>query len=227
MKIRQLFDPATSSYSYLLWDGEQHEAVLIDPVLEQAERDLKLIEELGLNLRYTLETHVHADHISGGGVIREQLHSRYAVHANSRIECADWLLEEGDTISFGGYSLQALYTPGHTNTDICYSTDGYLFSGDTLLIRGSGRTDFQSGDSGAAWDSIQQQLFSLPDETVVYPGHDYNGFTRSTIAEEKAHNPRLHSGQTREGYMEIMDNMKIAKPQRIEVAVPGNMRCGL
>ena len=227
MQMRQLFDKDSSTYSYLLWDEQSREAVIIDPVLEQSERDIRLIEELGLVLRYALETHIHADHITGGGVLRERFDCNVAVHENGQVSCADVWLKQSDHILFGDYFLKVLYTPGHTNTDICYLAKEYVFTGDALLIRGSGRTDFQSGDPGQAYDSIMDQLFVLPDECKVYPAHDYNGMTVSTIGEEKRLNPRLGNGQTREGYIHIMNSMLQEKPTKIDIAVPGNQRCGI
>lgn len=226
MQLRQLFDNATGTYSYLLWDSDTAEAVIIDPVIEQFGRDSRLIEELSLNLLDSIETHIHADHVTGGGLLRERFGCRIGVHKNSRAECADLWLDEGDQVCFGGHRLNVIHTPGHTNTDICYLADGVVFTGDTLLIRGSGRTDFQSGDPGTAYDSITQRLFTLADETMVYPGHDYQGFTVSSIGEEKRLNPRL-SGKSRKDYIHIMDAMALPAPKRIDIALPGNMGCGL
>jgi sulfur dioxygenase len=228
MLIRQLFDPDTCTYTYLLWDQDSREAALIDSVLEQVDRDEKLVRELNLDLRWLLETHIHADHITGAGPLRDafQGHAQVAVHDASQSGCADILLHDGDVIKLGEQEIHVLYTPGHTDTDISYLSGRTVFTGDTLLIRGSGRTDFQSGDPGKAYDSITQKLFTLPDNTVVYPAHDYNGLSISTIGEEKAVNPRLGGGATREEYIKIMNDMDIPKPQRIDIAVPGNLKCG-
>ncbi|MCW8920359.1 MAG: MBL fold metallo-hydrolase [Sedimenticola sp.] len=227
MQLRQLFDKDSSTYSYLLWDEVTREAVMIDPVLEQSERDIRLITELGLNLRYALETHIHADHITGGGLLRERFSCLVGVHENAAAGCADIALKEGDQLRFGESSLTVLHTPGHTNTDISYLAKECLFTGDTLLVRGSGRTDFQSGDAGQAYDSITQKLFVLPDDFIVYPAHDYNGQTATTIGEEKKYNPRLGNKQTRAGYIKIMNSLVLEKPGKIDVAVPGNQRCGI
>jgi glyoxylase-like metal-dependent hydrolase (beta-lactamase superfamily II) len=227
MQMRQLFDRESSTYTYLLWDKHSREAVIIDPVLEQSKRDIKLIEELDLVLGYALETHIHADHITGGGLLRERFGCHVAVHQNGEVACADVWLKQDDKIRFGEHTLQVLHTPGHTNTDISYLAADRVFSGDTLLIRGSGRTDFQSGDAGQAYDSITQKLFALPDEFPVYPAHDYNGITSTTIGEEKRCNPRLNNNQTRDGYIRIMNSMNLEKPKKIDLAVPGNQRCGM
>lgn len=226
MQIRQLFDPKSSTYSYLLWDEQSREAAFIDSVKEQVERDRQLIEELKLNLKYLLETHIHADHITGAGDLRKHFGAQVLVHKNSDSQCADKLLNDGDIIRLNQESIKVLYTPGHTNTDISYVISGAVFTGDTLLIRGSGRTDFQSGNPGEAYDSITGKLFVLPDSTTVYPGHDYNGFTASTIGEEKQYNPRVGNGKTREEYIKIMDGMDLPKPKMIDQAVPGNLQCG-
>lgn len=227
MQIRQFFDPQSSTYSYLLWDTNTGKAALIDSVKEQIERDTRMIRELKLDLHYLLETHIHADHITGAGELRKRFDAKVLVHKNSGSQCADQLLGDKDTIMLGNEKIEVLHTPGHTNTDISYIIDGAVFTGDTLLIRGSGRTDFQSGNASEAYDSVMGKLFTLPDSTIVYPGHDYEGRTVSSIGEEKKYNPRLGNGKTREEYIEIMDNMDLPKPKMIEKAVPGNMECGL
>jgi len=229
MNIRQLFDADTSTYTYLLWDEESRETALIDSVIEQADRDEKIITELGLNLTWLLETHIHADHITASGELRRRKPqtAKVAVHKASGSSCADRLLQDGDEIRLGNQVIKVLYTPGHTDTDVCYLIDGAVFTGDALLIHGSGRTDFQSGDAGTGYDSITGKLFTLADETKVYPGHDYKGQTVSTIGEEKEFNPRIGGGRSREAYIAIMNGLKLAKPARIEEAVPGNMACGL
>lgn len=229
MNIRQLFDPATSTYTYLLWDADSGEAAVIDSVKEQVDRDQQLLNDLGLKPKYLLETHIHADHVTGSGILRERFGEQVtaAVHKASGSDCADLLLNDGDTLMLGKQTIRVMYTPGHTDTDVSFMIDGAVFTGDALLIRGSGRTDFQSGDAGTAWDSITGKLFTLADDTVVYPGHDYNGQTVSSIGEEKASNPRLGGGRSRDEYIAIMNGMDLPKPQRIEEAVPGNLHCGL
>ena len=227
MKIEQLFDPATSTYSYLLWDEKTRQAALIDSVKEQTARDIKLIKQLDLQLKYTLETHIHADHVTGSGLLRDEFNSQAAVHKNSESECADLLLSDGDTLKLGEKIIDIIYTPGHTNTDITYRVDDKLFTGDALLINGCGRTDFQSGDAKALYHSITEKLFCLDDDTIVYPGHDYNGFTSSTIGREKAFNPRLGNNKSEEEFIAIMDSLILDPPARIDIAVPGNLQCGL
>lgn len=227
MELRQLFDAETSTYSYLLWDAKTREAALIDSVDTQIDRDLQLIKELGLNLKYTLETHIHADHITASGKIRQELGSKAVVHRNSKSDCADILLADGDSIKLGEQEIRVVETPGHTDTCISYSIDGAVFTGDALLIRGCGRTDFQAGDAGMLYDSIHDKLFSLPNSTVVYPGHDYRGFRTSTIGEEKAHNPRLGNNRPKQEFVELMNALKLDPPGKIAEAVPGNLECGL
>jgi glyoxylase-like metal-dependent hydrolase (beta-lactamase superfamily II) len=227
MELRQLFDPESSTYTYLLWDTISREAALIDPVQGQVMRDIRLIRELGLTLRYTLETHIHADHITGSGLLRRTLNSIVLVHENCGSKCADILLKDGDRIPLGSGKIDVIHTPGHTSCDISYSIPGIVFTGDALLIRGCGRTDFQSGDAGTLYDSITEQLFILPGDTIIYPGHDYNGRSYSSIAEEIAYNPRIGNGRTREEFISIMDSLQLAPPQRIHEALPSNLRCGL
>lgn len=227
MQMRQLFDHSSSSYTYLLWDEGTGDAAIIDSVREQVDRDHKLIAELELDLKYTLETHIHADHVTGSGILRERLGCKIGLHANAGNACTDLRLADGDHICLGGQRLEVIHTPGHTDTDICYRTAGSLFAGDVLLIRGSGRTDFQSGDAGLSYDSITEKIFTLPDETLIYPAHDYNGFTCSTVAEERHFNPRLGSGRTRDDYIQIMESMKLDKPSQMDEAVPSNLACGL
>ena len=227
MKIEQLFDPTTSTYSYLLWDKKTKQAALIDPVKEQLERDIKLIKQLELDLVCTLETHIHADHITGSGLLRDEFGCLVALHKNSASDCADVLLSDGDTLKLGDESIDVIFTLGHTNTDISYRIAGAVFTGDALLINGCGRTDFQSGDATTLYRSITQQLFTLDDTTIVYPGHDYHGFTASTIAREKAFNPRLGNNKTEQAFVALMEALVLEPPARIDTAVPGNQQCGL
>ncbi len=227
MKLEQLFDAPTGTYSYLLWDETSKQAALIDSVLEQFERDVKLIKQLGLELKYTMETHVHADHVTASGLLRKEFGSAVMVHESSGLTCADKLLTDGDTLLLGDQSIRVIYTPGHTDTCVSFAIDGAVFTGDALLIDGSGRTDFQSGDAKALYHSITQKLFTLDGETTVYPGHDYIGMTSSTIAREKAFNSRLGNNRSEEAFVAIMDALDLEPPKRIDIAVPGNMQCGL
>jgi len=224
--IRQLFDKDTSTYTYLIADPESGEAALIDAVREQFDRDSKLIKDLGLTLKYAIETHVHADHITSAGKLREAFGAKVVLHEASGSACADVLLKDGETVQVGDIAIKALHTPGHTNADTSYLVDGAVFTGDALLIGGCGRTDFQAGNAAQLYDSITEKLFTLPDDTVVYPGHDYRGLTASTIGEEKAHNARLGQGKSKNEFIEIMDNLNLPNPARIDIAVPGNMVCG-
>ena len=227
LRVEQLFDRATSTYSYLLWDAKTRQAALIDSVKEQVTRDTVFIKQLGLELKYTMETHIHADHVTGSGLLRDEFKSQAAVHKNSNSDCADILLSDGDTLTLGDETITVIDTPGHTDTCISFHIDGTIFTGDALLINGCGRTDFQSGDSKTLYHSITKKLFSLDDDTIVYPGHDYSGFTASTIDFEKKHNHRLGDNKSEAEFMALMDALILDPPARIEVAVPGNLQCGL
>lgn len=226
MLLRQLFDYSTSTYTYLIADLSTFEAVLVDPVLEQVERDLKLIRELGLTLRYCLETHIHADHLTGTGKLRELTGCQGVVPENAQVDCADRFIGDGEVLKIGEVKIQAIATLGHTDSHMSYLVnDGCVLTGDSLLIRGCGRTDFQSGDAGTLYDHITQKLFTLPDATKVYPGHDYKGHTVSTIGEEKKLNPRF-VGHDRASFIELMNNLNLPNPKKIAEAVPANQRCG-
>jgi glyoxylase-like metal-dependent hydrolase (beta-lactamase superfamily II)/rhodanese-related sulfurtransferase len=228
MIFRQLFDAQSSTYSYLLGDAASREAVLIDPVFEQARRDAALVGELGLRLVWTLETHVHADHVTGASLLRQKLGSRIALSRAAGAEGADRLLESGEKISFGNRSLEARATPGHTGGCMTYVLDdrSMAFTGDALLIRGCGRTDFQQGDARALFRSVREQVFPLPDACLVYPGHDYRGLTASSVGEEKRYNPRLAESVGEGDFVGYMAHLGLAHPKQIEVAVPANMKCG-
>lgn len=229
MIFRQLFHRDTCTYTYLLADETTREAVLIDPVHDTVPRDTQLLRELGLTLTHTLETHVHADHITGSGLLREHLGSRSVVSVDGGAPCADVLVRDNDTIQFGNHSLIARQTPGHTNGCVSYVLDDetMVFTGDTLLIRGCGRTDFQQGDARKLFHSVHDKIFTLPDTCVVYPGHDYQGQTCSTVTEEKRHNPRLGAGRSEREFVQIMDNLKLGLPRHIHEAVPANLQCGM
>jgi glyoxylase-like metal-dependent hydrolase (beta-lactamase superfamily II)/rhodanese-related sulfurtransferase len=228
MIFRQLFDPQSSTYTYLLADRAAREALLIDPVFEQARRDAALIEELGLRLRWTLETHVHADHVTGAWLLKEKLRSRIAVSAASGAQGADKYIEPGETIAFGKRHLQARATPGHTGGCLTYVLDdaSIAFTGDALLIRGCGRTDFQEGDPGKLFRSVRAQIFSLPDECTLFPGHDYRGLTATSVGEEKLYNPRLAEGILEQDFVGYMKHLGLAHPKQMEQAVPANLQCG-
>ncbi len=229
MLFRQLFDPETSTWSYLLADETTREAVLIDPVLEQVERDLQLLRELDLTLRWALDTHVHADHVTGLGALRAHTGCQTVLSERAGTGWADRLVKQGDRVAFGDRFLEVRETPGHTDGCVTYVTDDHAmaFTGDALLIRGCGRTDFQQGDAAALYASVHAQVLSLPDQTLVYPGHDYKGRTASTVGEEKRWNPRLGAGRTSAEFVAIMAGLQLAYPKRIDVALPLNLRCGV
>ncbi|WP_375769620.1 MBL fold metallo-hydrolase [Archangium gephyra] len=224
MLFRQLFDQETSTYTYLIADETTREAALVDPVFEQVERDLQVVKELDLKLTLVLETHIHADHVTGAGRLRELTGARVAA-SDSGAPCVDLRVKDGEELALGGLRIQVLATPGHTDDSVSFRVGGKLFTGDALLIRACGRTDFQNGSAGQLYDSITRKLFTLPDETEVYPGHDYAGLTMSTIGEEKRHNPRL-AGRSREWFIEFMNGRKLAPPKKLDIAVPANRACG-
>ena len=226
LEIRQLFDTESSTYTYLVWDALTREAALIDCVKGHADRDLRLIRELDLNLKYLLETHIHADHITGAAQLRDATSARAVIHENAKNDCADLLVKDGDTLYLGKHLISVLHTPGHTDTDISYLIEGAVFTGDALLIRGCGRTDFQSGDAAQLYDSITQKLFTLPGNTIVYPGHDYKGILSSTIKEEKNYNPRLGGNRSKNAFIHVMNSLDLDPPKKMEQAIPSNLRCG-
>lgn len=191
MLFRQLFDQESSTYTYLIADPDTQEAILVDPVLAQVDRDLKLLHELGLTLCYCLETHIHADHVTGTGKLRKKTGCLGVLPANTQVDCADQLIEDGGILQLGAVLIEAIATPGHTNSHMAYRVGDHVLTGDALLIRGCGRTDLQGGDPGTLYDSVTQRLFTLPDTTLVYPAHDYQGRTMSTIGEERQWNPRF------------------------------------
>lgn len=229
MLFRQLFDLESSTYTYLLADERSRDAVLIDPVIEQADRDTQLLSELDLKLAYALDTHVHADHVTGVGTLRARTGCKTVLSERAGTGWADILVKDGDVIRFGEHGLEVRETPGHTDGCITYVTldRSMAFTGDALLIRGSGRTDFQQGDAATLYESVHQKIFSLPDETLIYPAHDYRGRTVSTVGEEKRHNPRLKTTQSRADFVETMANLQLAYPKKIDVAVPANLFGGV
>ncbi|KAL3936697.1 MAG: hypothetical protein SGBAC_008041 [Bacillariaceae sp.] len=230
MGLKQLFDDTGSStYTYLLWDTETKDCVLVDPVDVQVERDLKEIEELGLNLVYGINTHAHADHITGTGLLKQQVPAMNSIISTASQAMADLTVANGDRIVFGNRSLVVKSTPGHTEGCVSYVADdeSFVLTGDALLIQGCGRTDFQGGSAESLYKSVHSQLFSLPESTVVYPAHDYKSRTQSSIGAEVESNPRLGGGKTPEEFVEIMANLNLSYPKKIDVAVPANMRCGV
>lgn len=224
MIFRQLFDASTSTYTYLIGDEASRLAALIDPVREQLERDLRLLSELGLELRYVLDTHVHADHVTAAAALREKTGAQ-TIGGPGGAACADRCARDGDAFRLGSLEIGVLETPGHTDDSLSFLVENRVFSGDALLIRGTGRTDFQNGDAGALYDSIVQKLFRLPAATRVYPGHDYRGHTESSIGEEQVHNPRL-AGKSRAEFIALMQELQLPRPARIDEAVPANRACG-
>jgi glyoxylase-like metal-dependent hydrolase (beta-lactamase superfamily II)/rhodanese-related sulfurtransferase len=226
--FRQLFDSQSSTYTYLLGDTPRGEALLIDPVFEQARRDAALVEELDLTLVATLETHVHADHVTGAWLLRRDTGSQIMVAKDSGAEGADRNLVQDDVVAFGSRRLLVRATPGHTNACLTFVLDdrSMAFTGDCLLIRGSGRTDFQQGDPAAMYHSVHNQIFSLPDSCLLYPAHDYRGLTATSVAEERRFNPRLGGEIAVADFTGYMKNMRLAHPKLIDIAVPANLRCG-
>jgi glyoxylase-like metal-dependent hydrolase (beta-lactamase superfamily II)/rhodanese-related sulfurtransferase len=225
MFFKQLFDPASSTLTYLIADDSNHEAVLIDPVTEQVERDLLLLREHGLALKYTLETHVHADHVTAAHVLKQATGARTAVCRDCNAQGYDRLLKDGDVILFGHEEILTIATPGHTPGSVSYLWRDRVFTGDTLLIGGCGRTDFQNGSAEALWTSITEKLFALDEQILVYPAHDYKGRRVSSIGEERRFNARV-AGKTREEFLSIMNNLNLPMPAHIHEAVPANLEGG-
>jgi sulfur dioxygenase len=226
--FRQLFDPPSSTYTYLLADGGSGAAVIIDPVFEQVRRDAALIEELGLRLLYALETHVHADHVTSAWLLKQRTGCRIALAAKSGAEGADRYLVQDDVVAFGERNLQVRETPGHTNGCLTYVLDdrSMAFTGDCLFVRGTGRTDFQQGDPHAMYRSVHGQIFTLPDTCLLYPAHDYRGLTVTSVREERRFNPRLGSEIGEGDFTGYMNNLGLAHPKKMDVAVPANLKCG-
>ena len=226
MIFRQLFDQESSTYTYLIGDRTLKQALLVDPVLEQVERDYQLLHELGLTLKYCLETHIHADHITGTAKLREMTGCLGLVPEKAEITCADGFLQDREILQLGNVIIEAIATPGHTDSHAAYLVnEKAILTGDALFIRGCGRTDFQSGDAGTLYDSVTGRLFTLPDETLVYPGHDYRGHTVSTIGEEKQYNSRF-AGRDRNQFIIFMNNLNLPNPKKMMEAVPANQKCG-
>jgi len=227
MIFRQLFEPQSCTYTYLLGCEETGQAILIDPVISRMERDLAELNKLGLTLAYAVDTHVHADHITAALELKKKVGSRIAAPIAEQLPCTDINLEEGKLFQVGSVVLDPLHTPGHTAGHFAYVCRDRVFTGDALMIEGCGRTDFQQGDTDALYDSVTKKLFSLPDDTIVYPAHDYHDRHISTIAQEKKRNPRLGKGRSREEFRHIMANLNLPYPTLIDYAVPGNKQCGV
>jgi glyoxylase-like metal-dependent hydrolase (beta-lactamase superfamily II) len=230
MIFRQLFEPTASAYTYLIGCEDTREAALIDPVLETAERDLQLVAELGLTLRYTIETHIHADHVTGAARLRGLTGCKAAVPERSKADHADLAIREGEAIAIGKLRLHPLFVPGHTDDHHAYLLQGAdgarVFTGDALMIDGCGRTDFQNGDAATLFRSVHEKIFSLPDDTLVYPGHDYQQRRVSSVGQERARNPRLGGGKSIDEFVAIMAGLKLPRPKKMDVAVPANRECG-
>jgi sulfur dioxygenase len=226
MIFRQLFDSPSSTYSYLLASRQGGEALIIDPVLEKVERYLQLVRELDLKLVKAVDTHIHADHISGLGALRDRTHCITVMGENAKVDVVSMRVGEGDKITIEGVALDVLYTPGHTDDSYSFLMRDRVFTGDTLLIRGTGRTDFQNGSARAQYESLFGKLLKLPEETLVFPAHDYKGDMVSTIGEEQRHNPRLQVKSVDE-YVDLMSKLNLPNPKMMDVAVPANLRQGL
>ncbi len=229
MLFRQLFDSTSSTYSYLLADETSGKAVIIDPVIEKTGEYMQLLDELGLTLELALDTHTHADHITALGELRDCSGCQSMIGVESQSECASGMFKDGDVLQVGSINVQVVYTPGHTDDSYSFVVEDqgktYLFTGDTLLIRGTGRTDFQNGDARQQFSSLWDKLLSYGDDALVYPAHDYKGWHQSTVGEEKQNNPRLQA-KTVEDYVALMGSLNLPNPKLMDVAVPANRACG-
>ncbi len=223
----QLFEPESSTYTYIIGDDLSKEAAIIDPVIETLDRDLNFLQELGLNLVYIIDTHIHADHVTAADQIRKATGAKTVANALSNIECVDIFLQDGQELKLGQKIIKAIATPGHTHSCMSFYFEGKVFTGDTLLIRGCGRTDFQEGSTEKLFHSVHDKLFKLPDSTIVYPAHDYRGFTSSTIGLEKKFNPRLGGSKTLNDFKKIMNELKLSYPKKIDISLPANLKCGM
>lgn len=230
MIFRQLFEPVSSTYTYLVGCEQTGQAALIDPVLETAERDLNLVRELGLTLASTIETHIHADHVTGAARLRALSGSKAGFPAASGADFVDFTIAEGEPVAVGELLLRPLYTPGHTDDHHCYLIESHdasrVFTGDALLIEGCGRTDFQKGDAATLYRSVHDKIFGLPGDTLVYPAHDYNQRHVSSVAQERARNPRLGGGKRVDEFVAIMAGLNLPRPRKMDVAVPANRNSG-
>ncbi|ALA24340.1 Zn-dependent hydrolase [Piscirickettsia salmonis] len=226
MIFRQLFDNQTSTYTYLIASDYGKESIIIDPVDSKIDSYIQLLSELSLKLVYSIDTHVHADHVTGSGLLMQQTNCKIIMGKQSKAENISLKANENEPIKIDNLTIQPIYTPGHTDDSYCFLLNNMVFTGDTLLIRGTGRTDFQNGNPFSQYDSIFNKLLTLPDQTLVYPGHDYNGNTVSTIFEERLFNPRLQI-KSKDEYAELMSNINLPKPKNIDIAVPKNLNCGM
>lgn len=224
--FQQLFESESSTFTYVLADADTREGIIIDPVLETVNRDLQLIRELDLKLLYILETHIHADHITGSGKIADATGGQIALSAVAPVQETHIALNNNDVLRFGRHQLKAMSTPGHTNSCMSFLVGDRVFTGDTLMIRANGRTDFQEGSAKKLYENVHEKLFSLPDDTLIYPAHDYKGFTSSTVGLEKKFNTRLDEKRSLDEFIKIMADLKLAPPKKIDVAVPANLKCG-
>ena len=222
MIFKQFFETESCTYTYLLACEETRQAVLIDPVASETAKYIKALQ--GLKLVYTLDTHVHADHITAASILREQYGSTSVIHRNSNVRCGDILVTHGCVLRVGHFDIEVIHTPGHTQACTSYKVNNMVFTGDALLIDGCGRTDFQHGSAETLYDSIHQHLFTLADDTIVYPGHDYKGRTSSTIFQEKNHNSRLTRSKSE--FIDLMNNLNLPYPAKIDIALPANQTCG-
>ena len=227
MIFKQLFEPVSSTYTYLVGCEQTGQAILIDPVVSVMDRDLAILNELGLKLAYTLDTHIHADHITAALELKRKVGSKIAAPAFDRLPCTDNAIEEGKPFVVGTVRIDPLHTPGHTDGHFSYHLGERVFTGDALLIDGCGRTDFQNGDAPTLYKSVKEKLFRLPEDTLVYPGHDYQNRRVSSIGQEKNRNPRLSEQKTLQEFIEIMRNLNLPYPKFIDYAVPGNRLCGV
>jgi len=226
MIFHQFFEKESSTYTYLIASEQTHEAVLIDPVASEIESYAKKLNEHNLTLVYSLDTHVHADHVTAANLLREKFGCKTVLHRHSGVACGDIFITDRSAIRVGEILIEARYTPGHTNACTSYVVDGMVFTGDALLIDGCGRTDFQEGSAETLYDSIHQQIFTLADETIVYPGHDYKGRLSSTVGHERLHNARLGKGKSKQDFVQIMTNLDLPYPKKIDIALPANKVCG-
>lgn len=227
--FKQLFDDESSTFTYLIWDEKSKDGILVDPVDIQVDRDLKAAAELGVNLVFGINTHAHADHITGTYLLKQKVSGLKSIISEASGAAADIKISAGDKIVFGSRCIEARATPGHTAGCLSYVMDDetLVLTGDALLIHGCGRTDFQGGSADTLYASVHSQIFTLPDGCIVYPAHDYKGRTSSTVGDEKANNPRLGATKTKEEFIEIMNNLNLSYPKKIDVAVPANMKCGV